>query len=114
MKNKKLSLSLDAFYHLKVQQCAFAAGAPPRIPLEELSTLPRPPIVGFIEPFCGGMKQDGKRRDGREGRGRERKGKAGREGRYGPGKERKAGKEGEAVKSKDRERIPGSCLYRLI
>jgi len=31
-----------------------------------------------------------------------------------PGKERKGGKEGEAVKSKDRERIPGSCLYRLI
>ena len=51
---------------------------------------------------------------GTVGRGGEGKGKAGREGRHWPGKERKGGKEGEAVKSKDRERIPGSCLYRLI
>ena len=64
----------------KYPQNAFAAGAPPRTSLEELTALPRPPIAGFRGRFAageGGKGNGGKKggeRKGREWRERGREG----------------------------------------
>ena len=39
----KIVTTIGAFSELKIYENAFAAGAPPRTPLGELTALPRPP-----------------------------------------------------------------------